>query len=452
MAKEKKQNLKKKSESIISRLKVNAAGIDIGSEKIFVSVENQPVKIFDTFTIGIHQARDYMKENQVKSVAMEATGIYWMSIYEILDSADFEVYVVNGAHVKNVPGRKTDVSDSEWLRELHSCGLLRNSFIPKEKLRTLRTYLRMRSDHISIKSQHIQHMQKCLDSMNLKLHNVISDIHGVSGMRIIEAILQGETDATKLVELCDERILKTKRELVILSLQGNYKKEHLFGLQQAVNAYNFYEKQIRECHEAIEEWLEENTKDLPKIEIKTKAKHIRHHAPGIKDMHEKLLKYTGGKDASRIPGLSDITMMRLIAETGTDLKSYWPTKKQFTSWCGLTPPNNQSGKIKKRRKIKRINKVGQIFRESAYSVSQTKDKALGGFYRRIKNKTQSGGKANKATARKIAERYYDIFTKGIEYVEQGLEMYQKQCDEKMKRSIIKRAKALGLEIIEKMAS
>lgn len=430
----------------ISKINPHSSGVDIGSEKIFISIEGKEVKSFSTFTEDYLKSIVYLKENNITTVAMEATGVYWFAYYELLEASGIEVYLVNGRDAKNVPGRKSDVSDCEWLRQLHSYGLLRRCFIPEDIIRQMRTYTRLRDDHISMASQHIQHMQKAFDSMNIKLHNVISQIHGVSGLRIVKAIIEGNHNPEGLTELCDKSILKNKRDLVLSSLKGNFKEEYIFSLKQAYNAYQFYQQQILECDKQIESLLKLITKETPPPENMTNEKPARHNNPKIDELHEHLMKMTGGKDPAQITGLSDKSLMELIAETGTDLKAAWKTDKHFVSWLCLAPAKHQSGKSNKRWKKKGHTKAGQIFRNCAYSIINSKHSALAGFYHRIK--ARKGARvAIKATARKIAVLYYNIMTEGTEYVEQGLINYQKRYKEQQIKRLQKQAKYLGFQII-----
>ncbi len=424
----------------------NCAGIDIGSEKIFIGVENKEVVNFGTFTDDYLRAISFLKEHNIVHVVMEATGVYWITLYSMLEEAGFKVRLVNGREVKNLPGRKSDVADCQWLRQLHTYGLLKASYVPDDKIRELRTYRRLRSDHIQMASTHIKHMQKALELMNIKLHNVISKINGVSGMRIINAILAGERSPELLAEFCENSILKNKREKVIASLKGNYKEEYLFLLKQAKEAYEFYQIQIEECDKQIEKLLNEMTKDLPKPDKITLPKPIRHNKPKIDDLHTKLMILTEGKDPSRITGLTDKLLLELISETGINLKETWPTDKHFTSWLKLAPGKHQSGKVNKKRRLKAHTRAGQIFMEAALSIANSKYTALSGFYRRIKAK--KGFKvALKATARKIAVLYYNIMTEGIDYVEEGLEKYQERFIKQRLSRLKKQAKYFGLELV-----
>lgn len=423
----------------------NSAGIDIGSEKIFIGIGDKDVKSFSTFTDSYLKAIEYLKENNITTVAMEATGVYWFSFYDLLEESGIDVFLVNGRDVKNVPGRKSDVADCQWLQQLHSFGLLRPCFIPDDITRQLRTYTRLRHDHLSMAAQHIQHMQKSLILMNIKLSNVISQINGKSGMRILKAIISGNHNPYKLVELCEYSILKKKKELVIASLKGNFRDEHIFSLKQAVDAYEFYQKQIHDCDLKIQELLETINRDKPALPSITKPKHVRHNEPQIDNLHEHLMKLTGGKDPAQITGLSDKALLELISETGLDL-SRWKTEKHFTSWLCLCPTKHQSGKSNKKWKKRGNTKAGQIFRNAAYSITNSKYTALSAFHNRIKAKKGSLV-AIKATARKLAVLYYRVMTKGILFVEQGLIAYQQKFKEQQIRRLQKQAKHLGLQLI-----
>jgi transposase len=429
----------------LEKINSNAAGIDIGSEKIFIAIEEQEVQSFRTFTSTLHQAIRYLKEHQIRSVGMEATGVYWIVLYDLLEQSGIEVLLVNPMETKNVPGRKTDVQDCQWIQQLHSYGLLRKSFIPPDKIRELRIYVRLREDHIQMASAHVQHMQKALIMMNIRLHEVISQIQGSSGLKVINAILAGERDAEKLSMLCNKQILNSKRNEVVESLRGNYKSEHLFALQQALDAWHFYHTKIEECDKKIESFLFFLTEHKPPIKQLSQAKAIRHHKPKVKNLHEKLSQLLEGKDPTVLPGLTDYTLMQIIAEVGTDL-TQWPSEKHFTSWVGLAPGKNASGKITKRSKRKINTRIAQIFRKAAQSLLQSKHIALGAFARRIKAK-KGPMIAIKATARKLAAMFYNLMTKGIDYIEQGVKKYEEQYRAQMTRYLTKKAADLGYAIV-----
>jgi transposase len=430
----------------LSKINPHCAGIDIGSESIFIGIEDCDVTSFGTFTDEYLKAIAYLKEHLITAVAMEATGVYWITLFDMLEAAGISVTLVNGKQVKYLPGRKSDVADCQWLQQLHSFGLLRPCFIPDDITRQIRTYTRLRADHLSMASSHIQHMHKALTLMNIKVQNVISQIHGVSGMRIITAIVLGERKAERLADLCETSILKTKRDRVVASLNGNFKAEHIFALKQALRAYDFYQNQITECDKQIEALHDDHTDDMPTPTNLTPPKKIRHNAPHIDDLHTKLMKMTGGNDPSQITGLTDKTLLELIGETGTDLQAHWITEKHFSSWAALSPSMHQSGKTNKRRKIKKNSRTGQIFREAALSIAASKHSALSAFYKRMKAK-KGFRHALKATARKIAVLYYRIMTKGLAFVEQGIQLYQQQLKEQQLRFLHKKANSLGLQLV-----
>lgn len=422
-------------------LNEHAAGIDIGSREIFIALPLGEVKSFGTFTSDFHSAVEYLNSNNIKTVAMESTGVYWVTLYDMIEQAGIDACLVKSTMVKNVPGRKTDVSDCQWIQQLHSYGLLRASFIPDDQTRMLRSYVRLRKTNIRLASDHIRRAQKALDLMNIKLHFVICQINGVSGLRIIKAILKGERDPEKLVELCDRQILKHKRQLVINSLRGNYRKEHLFALKQAIEAYEFYQQKTYECDKEIEQLLEKINKGKPKPTNLKKPKPIRHNKPKIENLHLHLMKMTGGNDPSQITGLTDSTLLQVIAETGTDM-SPWKTDKHFTSWLGLAPNTHQSGTSFKKRKIRNSSNAGQIFRMAAQTLVLSKHNAIGAFYRRIQYKK---GKltAMKAAARKLAVSYYNVMTKGVEYVEYGIQQYEQKIKEQRIKSLKRQASVYG---------
>lgn len=429
----------------------HCAGIDIGSDELFVCVSRDlPVRIFSTFTRSYESLITHFKDHSISSVAMEATGNYWFSLYEQLDAASIEVYLVNSRHIKYVPGRKSDVQDCQWLQELHSYGLLRRSFIPDDLTRQLRTYTRLRDTHIDTATTCTHRMQKALTSMNIRLHQVISQITGVSGLRILEGILAGERNAEKLADLCVDQIRNTKREQVVLSLEGYYKKEHLFALLQALNGYKFAEAQRHECEQRIEQLLTEATQalttpseaDCPSI---NKPKKSRHNTPQVDKLHNHLVTLSDGKDAAQITGLSDSSWLKIIGEVGTDL-SKWPTSAQFVSWLGLSPKINKSSKRVKKARYTTKPRAGQIFREAAYSIANSKYLELGAFYRGIKAR-RGPSVANVATARKIAIRFYNLIQFGTQFVEQGIEQYQNKLKERLLKNTQRTAKILGYDLV-----
>jgi len=429
----------------IPRIHAHAAGIDIGTENLHVSIDGETVKVFSTFTESIIELVKYLQDQLIETVAMEATGVLWIPLYDMIESAGIEVYLVNGSHVSNIPAQKSDYKDSRWLQKVHSYGLVRASFVPKEEIRELRTYVRQRENMIESSSQNILRMQRAFELMNIKLHNVISDIKGKSGMQIIEAILSGERDINKLLKLCDKSIIKTKGEQVKLSLRGNYKKEYIFLLKQSYEIYQFFQTQINMCDKEIEILLNKITDSLPKPPESLPSV-SRHNQPDIEDFHLKMVQMTNGRNATVLPGLSDKTILKLVSELGTDL-SNWPTEQHFTSWLGLSPRKKQSGKMSRTKRISVKTIAGQIFRTSAYSIANSKYIALKGFYNRIKSK--HGYKvAIKATARKIAVFFYRFMVKGLDYVEKGLKEYEEKYKQIILKNISKKIKDFGYKLVE----
>lgn len=435
-------------EQTIRIVHANSAGIDIGSKSVFVAVFGQEVKAFGTFTSEYNLLVSYLKSHGVSTVAMEATGVYWYTLYEMLEESGIDVCLVNGAHAKNVPGRKSDVQDCQWLQQLHTWGLLRKSFIPEETTRQLRTYTRLREDHIEMAASHVQHIQKALISMNIRLHEVISQITGVSGMRVLKAILEGERDGQRLLQLCDKQIVKRKGPQVVMSLEGHYKEEHLFALKQAIECYEFYECQRLACDAKIEALLRRINEHLPPPDCPTidQPKAARHNQPKIENLHTLLVTASRGRDVATISGFSDKTFLKLLAEIGSNVDA-WPSPEHFVSWLGLAPRTDQSGKMKRRRRNRAKTLAGQIFREAAMAISESKYLAMGSFYRRIRAKR--GPKiAVVATARKLAIQFYQTMKHGVQFVEQGIKKYEEQQRQKLERFLHKKAQELGYQLID----
>lgn len=435
---------------MLKEINIHAGAVDVGSETFHAAVYDGPVKVFGTFTSDLQAVVKFFQENSVQTVAMEATGVYWMPLYEALVEAGLTVCMVNGAHVKNVPGRKTDVADCQWLAQLHAHGLLEPGFVPAAPILRLRDYQRLRQDHIEMGSQHILHMQKALERMNVKVHDVLSQLTGFSGLQIIRAILQGERDPAKLADLCDSQVLIKKRDRLIESLRGDWKEEHLFALRQGLEGWQFYQGQMALCDQQMGLLLEKMAAVLPEVaEDKLlplrERKKVHHNPPQITRLYETLVRLCGGNDPTRLPTVTEYMVLQLVAETGLDM-SRWPTCKHFTSWLGLAPGSRQSGKHRGSRKRFR-GRAGRIFCVAARSLARSKHLALGGFYRRIRA-TCGGQVANIASARKIAELYYNTLRHGSAYVEQGLNAYEEKYRRESIRRLKTAARKFGLEISE----
>ena len=442
-----------KEKAMASKLKQihqNVAGIDVGASKFFVGVDGpngqDEVVNFETFTCGCKALVCYLLQKQITSVAMEATGIYWKVLHAMLVEAGIEVCVANGRHVKHVPGRKTDVQDCAWIKELHSHGLLRDSFIPAPEIEEIRHYMRIREKCLDNKSDAVRRMDKSLVCMNIRISTVISDIQGKSGMEMIKAILAGQRNIDELVKLCDKRIDKTKMEDVRKSLEGIYKAEHLFALQHAFNEYEFYIGQITKCDKEIETLLEKTAQQKPDVDVdKEKFKRIYHNKPAIKDLNKLMMQIYGDKNLTVLPGITSYTLLKFFSEVGTDF-SHWKTEKQFTAALLLAPSKYQSGKSRKYKKIPGTTRAGQILKEAVESLLRSKNLALGAFGKRIAGR-RGPSVAIKAMARKLAVWIYNIVTKGMDFVENGIKQYEEKQQKQNLKWLKKQAAKLNLVLM-----
>lgn len=432
----------------LSHVNLNAAGIDIGSEHHLVAVPEGrdvvSVREFGTFTADLHALADWLKQCGVTTVAMESTGVYWIPVYELLERRGFEVKLVDARHVKNVSGRKSDILDCQWIQQLHTYGLLAGAFRPPDEICVLRSYLRQREMLIQSSSQHIQHMQKALQQMNLLLHNVVSDITGVTGMKIIKAILAGERDPEVLASNRDERC-KNTTTTIAKSLVGNYREEHLFALQQAVDLFETYQAKIADCDRAIIKQVEKqpnNTDDdPPPSDQRVPARDRLRDGIDVRSLMYK----KSGVDFFAIPGLGASTILTVTSEVGLDITP-WKTEKHFTSWLGVCPGTRKSGgKVLNAKTKRNANRAAQAFRMAASSLSHSQT-ALGAFYRRIK--ARSGGKqAVTATAHKLARIYYAMLKNGTHYIELGQKAYEERFKERKLDYLKKQARSLGFQLV-----
>jgi len=436
----------KKRKANLRKINYNVSGIDLGSEEMFAAIVDKGVRNFSTFTRGLEEASCYLKGEGIEKIVMEATGIYWIPVYEHFEKEGFDVCLVNGAHAKNVPGRKTDVLDSEWLRELHTYGLLRASFIPETQIRELRYYVRLRDDHIAMGASHINIIQKNLDMMNIKLHKVIDSVMSKSGLLIIRAILDGIRDSEKLWQLCQEYIRDEKHQDVVDSLKGNYRKEYLFGIRQALQMWEQYQLKLKQCDKEIEKLLNIMTRKQENPQALSNPKAMKQNKPEIEDFHRLMVKLTGGKDTTAIAGINDYSALKIIAETGLDFSKF-KNEKFFTSWLGLAPSAHQSGKKRRRKGRRHCNRAGFIFRQLAVNVGNGKHTALSSFYKRIRARS---GKmvAIKATARKIAVYFFYLMTKGIAFVEEGIKKYEKRYAQQQEKFIQRKAQEMGYILVK----
>jgi transposase len=424
----------------------HGAGIDIGSRDIFVSVDGEECVSFKTFTEDYGRCCNYLKEKGIRSVAMEATGVYWMSLYERLEQHGIHVCPVHPREVQQVKGRKTDVSDACRIQKLYPAGLLRESIVAEGRLKELRMLIRERTDLIETGSTYVNRMQKYLELMNIKLRNVISRIHGASGLRVIEAILSGERNASVLLKLCHERIRDKKASEVRKSLTGNYNPRYLFLLKENLRLWKEHQAAVLSVDRQIEALLNEMDEEKGDMPVPSSASSpSRHHNPRIENLHMLTVRQFNGVNLSTIAGINDSAMLRLLGEIGPDM-SRFPDVKHFVGWLGLSPRNKQSGKMKRRVSSPKGNKAGEIFRQSAQSLSTSKHNAIGAFIRRLKGR-KGAPIAIKAGARKIAIAFYNALTRGMDYVETGAAKYQQRLAEREMKYLYKLAHRYNFQLV-----
>jgi transposase len=452
------------AEPELNRVHPQAAGIDIGASEHWVSIPSEldpePVRKFSCFTADLYAMAEWLKSRGITTVAMESTGVYWIPLFQILETSGLEVRLVNARFVKTVPGRKSDVLDCQWLQKLHSYGLLSGSFRPDDQGCVFRSYIRQR-DRLTKSasgkcdlgvspsrapfqdSVHIQRMQKALTEMNVQLHRVVSDVTGVTGMAIIRAILAGERDPQKLAALKDPRAKRSIAEIAA-ALVGDYRVEHLFVLKQELSLYDTYQQQIQQCDQQIEQCLSEfdSQSDEP-LPPRPKGKKPSRNAPSF-DLRSHLYRISG-VDFTQIDGLEALTVQAIIAEVGLD-PTRFPTSKHFTSWLGICPGSKISGgKILSSKTRAVVNRASNAFRIAAQSLANSQT-ALGGFYRRIR--TRSGAPiAITATAHKLARIFYHLWTTGEDFVDAGAEAYEQQYQQRVFKHLKQRAKKMGFDLV-----
>jgi transposase len=427
----------------------NAAGIDLGSGEHWVCVPSDRtdnnVRRFGCFTPDLMAMADWLTQCQVTTVAMEATGVYWIPVFQILEARGFEVKLVNAHHVKTVPGRKTDVKDCQWLQQLHSYGLLSGSFRPEDQVCVLRSYIRQRDTLIKSASTHVQRMQKALIQMNLHLHKVISDITGLTGMAIIRAIVAGERDPLKLAALKDPRIKSSPTEIA-KALTGDYRREHLFVLKQELTLYQIYQQEIAALDAEIEKCLanfEPKTLDEPPPPKKKRRKKPTANHPAF-NLHQYLYQIAG-VDFTLIDGLDALSVQTILSEVGLDPKRF-PTVKHFTSWLGLCPGQKITGGKRKSSQTRLVeNRAANAFRMAAFSLTHSRS-ALGAFYRRLRSRL-GAPKAITATAHKLARLFYRMWTSAGQYADPGVDYYELKYHEQVLNHLRKKALSLGFQLV-----
>ncbi len=441
----------------------HAAGIDIGNESHFVAVaperDGQPVREFGSWTADLNRMAQWLKSCGIRTVAMQSTGVYWFAVYDVLEQHGLEVFLVNAHHTKNLPGRKTDVQESQWLLKLHTYGLLRNSFRPPEDIRALRTIWRLRDRHVKEASRSIQHMQKALTSMNVQLANALSDISGASGQAMIRAILQGERNPYRMARLASPGVRATEEEIAG-SLEGNWQGDVLFELRQAVAAYDFAQQQLEECDRQLQIYLaampsrptktgdgdNTATQDSPQEKGRKKRKRTpSRNAPRSFDLAAEQRRICG-VDATRIEGVDVMTVQTIVAELGKDLQSHWPSEDHFASWLKLSPQRDISGgKVIRHTRESSRNRVAGVLRMAATTLLRS-DRYLGARYRALRARL-GAAKAIKATTRHLACIIYRLFTGGQEWVDRGSQTFERKREEREISALERRAATLGLKLV-----
>jgi transposase len=427
-----------------------AAGIDVGNEEHYVAVppglDAEPVRMFGCFTADPIGLADWLEQCGIETVAMQSTGVYWMALYDILEERGIRVFLVNARDTKNMPGRKSDVQECQWLLKLHVYGLLKNSFRPEEEIRVMRTLWRQRQQHIGDASRCIQRMQKALTQMNLQLSNVISDIGGLTGQSIIRAILSGQRDPWQLARLRDPRV-KASETVIAKSLEGNWRGELLFVLKQEFESHQSFQHKIQECDEQLQEHLQrmEEKADPETLPEYKRNKRPHGNVPENFDLRDELYRITG-VDLTSIDSVNGLTAQTVIAEVGYDM-SRWETEGRFVSWLNLAPNNKISGgKVIGRDKRKVVNRAGQALRQAASTLLRSQT-YLGAQYRRLRAKL-GAPKAVKAMASKLARIIYRLLKHGQQYVDKGSQFYEQKYREQQIKILTKKAAGLGLQLVQ----
>ena len=444
----KKQQPKQKVEmNALEQININAAGIDVGSEEMYVAVppgrDAESVRCFPAFTVDLQKLADWLKSCGIDTVAMESTGVYWIPLFEILEKRGFQVYLVNARNLKNVSGRKTDVLDCQWIQQLHTYGLLQPSFRPPGEIVAIRTIVRQRDMLVEYRSAHIQHMQKALTQMNLRLSNVLSDITGVTGMQIIRAIVAGERNPKVLAEFRDGRCKKSEAE-IIKSLEGHYKREQIFALKQAVELYDFYDQQIQACNRELEVMYKEfDPPQAPGTPPPTPKQGKPCRSKSSLELATSLYRMTG-VDLTQIDGVNALTIQKVLSETGTDM-SKWPTVKHFVSWLRLCPNNKiTGGKVIRTGVLPTQNRANTALRIAASSLKHS-DSALGAYFRRMRAHIGAPA-AITATAHKLARIIYFMLRDHKPYHDCGSDYFEEQQRAIAIRNLSRKAAKLGLRL------
>jgi transposase len=455
MNRKQRREMTRKIQSEDIRLEVihpDAAGIDIGNESHYVAVpptrDSQPVRRFGCTTVELKAMANWLKQCGMRTVAMQSTGVYWIAVFDILEQAGLEVYLVNARDTKNLPGRKSDVQESQWLMKLHTYGLLRNSFRPSQEIRTMRTYWRQRNDLVQSAGRHTQRIQKAMTQMNIQLANVLSDVSGMTGQAIIKAILAGERDPHVLAAFRDCRV-KASEEEIARSLEGNWQEDLLFLLQQEQDGYEFCQKQMAECDQRLEQYLQQRADrsagaSLPEEKRKGRRKKKNGNKPRF-DMRTGLFRMSG-TDLTRIDGVDVMTAMTILSEVGWDM-SKWETEDHFVSWLRLCPDNRISGdKVIGKGRLPTNNRVSTALKMAANTL-RLSNTYLGAQFRRLRSRLDTPV-AIKAMAAKLARLVYRMLRYGMKYVDRGAAFYEAQHRQLQIKHLKSKAAKLGFQIIQ----
>jgi transposase len=428
----------------------NAAGVDVGATQIFVAVpadrDPESIRSFDTFTVDLERLADWLQQCRIQTVAMESTGVYWIPLFQILEKRNIDVRLVNAHHVKNVPGRKTDVEDCQWIQHLHSVGLLRGSFRPDDEICALRSLWRHRDNLIQLATVHLQHMQKALDQMNLQIHHVISDLAGITGLAIVDAILSGERDTHKLALLRDWRI-KASEETIMKSLVGDYREEHLYVLRQSLECYRKYQEMIRDLDVEVKQRMgrlpsKVNSSAKPPAKERNPRKTPRRTEP--LDLRVELYR-AFGVDLTQVPGINALTGQVLLTEIGTSL-SRFSTAAAFCSWLRLCPePKISGGQVLSSRTRPTKNRAALALRLAAQALHKSQT-YLGEYFRRMKARL-GPPKAITAVAHKLARIVYHMITRQEEYDATIFREQERQVQDRRRNRLCAQARELGLKLV-----
>lgn len=441
---------KKRKGAQLPIIEPDAAGIDIGATRVFVAVpadrDLEPVRSFETFTADLEGLADWLQRCRIRTVAMESTGVFWIPLFQILEKRNIQVLLVNAQHVKNVPGRKTDVEDCRWLQHLHAVGLLRGSFRPDDEICAIRSLWRHRDNLIQLATIHLQHMQKALDQMNLQIHHVISDLSGTTGLAIVDAILAGERDPHQLAKLRDWRI-KAREETIVKSLVGDYREEHLFVLRQSLEGYRKYQEMIQDLDIEVKRRMARLPSKIDPVEKPLGKERNPRKTPRRTEPFElrRELYRAFGVDLTQVPGINPLTAQVLLTEVGPNL-SRFPTAAAFCSWLRLCPePRISGGQVLSSKTRPTKNRAALALRLAAQALHKSQT-FLGDYFRRMKARLGAPS-AITAVAHKLARIVYHLITTQQEYSATVFEEQERRTRDRKRKRLSVQAKEMGFRLV-----